>query len=386
MRIERINIYNTTLPFAGDFSISHSKWFSSNNIVVETIADQGTVIGYGEGAPREYETGRSLDTITEKAIENVISFANKSLFPWEFNEVIEIFKFIDSLPEGREFNAAICALETSLIDLFGKYQNKYALDYFQDDFRVDSINYGATIPLVDKPRLMEICRLVKKWGVNHLRIKMGKFFNQNKQAIDTVCQFFGKNCELRIDPNSLWDRDLAFKHIPLIEDYNVKIVEEPMSPSNPALVEFADVMDTMGVILMACHSAPTLKDVIRVREKGVCKMLNVKLSRSGGFRRALEIINYLRKNGLYFQIGCHLGESGLLSSAGRILCLLCGDAMYYDGSYDRFILKENITYDDVGFGKNAKAEPLNTPGMGVVVNKESLLKKSYGCFSILNRR
>jgi L-alanine-DL-glutamate epimerase-like enolase superfamily enzyme len=101
-------------------------------------------------------------------------------------------------------------------------------------------------------------------------------------------------------------------------------------------------------------------------------MINVKLSRSGGFRRTLRIIDYPRSSAIPFQIGCNLGESGILSAAGRGLCLLCSDATYYDGSYDRFLLRKNTTAEDVSFGLHGEAGPLNGPGLGVQVNSEAL--------------
>ena len=105
-------------------------------------------------------------------------------------------------------------------------------------------------------------------------------------------------------------------------------------------------------------------------------MLNVRLSKCGGFRNSFKIIDFARQQGIQFQIGCHLGESGILSAAGRILCLLCRDALYCDGSYDEFLLKENITDENISFGPGGKATMLNGSGLGVEVNRQSLTRLS----------
>jgi hypothetical protein len=63
-----------------------------------------------------------------------------------------------------------------------------------------------------------------------------------------------------------------------------------------------------------------------------------------------------------------LGESGILSAAGRVLCLLCRDAVYFDGSYDEYLLKENTTQQDVSFGLHGNAGPINGAGLGVDIN------------------
>lgn len=368
MNIERINIYKVSLPFTGDFSISRFKGISSNTVVVEVIANNGEIKGYGEGLPVEFVTGETPESV----IKNISYFTQNDTFPWELNDVSQIWNFVDSLPNGKEANAAICASELALLDTLGKGQDKYLTKYFSKDFYTDTIFYGASITLGDKERIMELCRLIRNQGIYHLRIKFDNDFEQNKEAIEIVGLVFGDDCELRIDPNCVWDLDLSLKHMPLIKKYKVKVVEEPMVRDNPDFPELAKMVRANGLILMACESAPTLKDVERIIDEGHYQMVNVKLSRSGGFRRSLKIIDYLRTNGISFQIGCTIGESGILSSAGRVLGLLCSDAVYLDGSYDKFMLKDNITVDHVSFGPGGAAGPIDGPGLGVEINCQSL--------------
>ena len=378
MKIDQVNVYKIYLPFTGDFSISRIKGTCANNAVVEVIADQGEIGGYGEGAPVEFATGETQEGV----VKSVSNFAQRDSFPWKLHDVLQIWDFVDSLPRGKENDAAICATEMALLDALGKSQNKSIRDYLPKDFHTNEVCYGAPITLGNKQRIMEICGLISNLGITDLRIKLGNDFEQNKNAIETVGLIFGDDCDLRIDPNGVWDRDLAFKHVPLIEKYNVKIVEEPMSPLDPGFIEFAGLMKSYGVILMACETAPTLGDVERIIKDGYYEMINVKLSRSGGFRRSLRIIERIRGSGLSFQIGCSLGESGILSAAGRALSLLCGDAAYYDGSYDRWMLKENTTTEDVSFGPGGKAGPLEGFGLGVEINRETLMRLSNGSPSV----
>jgi len=378
MKINKVNIYKISLPFAGDFSISRKKGPSANNIVVEVVADKGEIKGYGEGAPIRFVTGETQ----ESAAKSANRFVQKNSFPWKLDTVSQIWDFIDSLPKGKEDNAAICAIETALLDALGKIQNKPIINYFSKDFYTGAVYYGAAIPLGNKSRIMELCELIKKLKINQLRIKMDNNFEQNREAVETVKLLFGDDYDLRIDPNGVWDRDLAFKHITLIKKYKVKIVEEPMSYLDIGFIEFVELMKSDGVTLMACETVCTLEDLERIIKDNYYNMINVKLSRSGGFRRSLRMIERIRSSRLSFQIGCTLGESGILSAAGRALCLLCKDAVYYDGSYDRFMLKENTTIEDVSFGRGGEAGPLDGPGLGVIINKESLMRLSNGSPSV----
>jgi len=156
----------------------------------------------------------------------------------------------------------------------------------------------------------------------------------------------------------------------------VTILEEPMPRTEPGFSEFAEAAKARGLTLMACESAPTLHDVKAILQDGRYGMFNVKLCRSGGFRRTLQIVDHLRGEEIPFQIGCTMGEAGLLSAAGRALALVCSDAVTYDGSYDRFMLEENLIEDDVTFGPGGKAGPLGGYGLGVTVKSEKLARLS----------
>ena len=372
MLIDKIVVYSVLLPFSVNFSHALRRRSSARNIIAEVSAGQGEIKGYGEGAPRSYVTGESQ----ESAVKSIKHFTKLDNFPWELHDVSQIWEFVDSLPHGKKHHCALCAIETALLDALGKNQNKYIIDYFPKNFRTGKIYYGATIPMDNKERITEICRLIKKMKINKLRIKIGKDFDQNKEIIETVSHMFMGDYDLRVDINGAADRDLALKQLQFMKKYKVRIIEQPMMPDDPNIADYAKLAQTYGMILMADESACSLQDVKRLYREGFYKMINVRLSKCGGFRNSLKIIDYLRLNKTPFQIGCHLGESGILSAAGRILSLLCGDAVYYDGSYDKFLLKENITCENVSFGLGGEAGPLAGHGLGVEINMQNLKQLS----------
>jgi muconate cycloisomerase len=301
-----------------------------------------------------------------------MSFAREALFPWDLTDVDQIWNLVDKLTKGKEANSAICALETSLLDVLGKKENKSITDYFPRDFSVNTIYYGGAIPLADKQRVMEVCHLVKAEKIKKLKLKFGNDLEKNREAIDAVRQVYGDDYDLKVDVNGVWDYEMAIKHVPLIQEYMVRVVEQPMRPDDPNIARYAQVMQEGGVILMADESACSFADMERIAEEGYYGMVNMRLSKCGGFRNSLKMIDYLRDHGISFQVGCQLGESGLLSAAGRALSLLCSDAVYYDGSYDEFLLQENVTLEHVSFGPGGEAGPLKGHGLGVEISHQNL--------------
>ncbi len=374
MRIHEVKIYQITLPFLDEFSHSVRTRSSAKNIVVEVIADHGKIKGYGEGAPRSYVTGETQQSVT-RSIKKIIE---KNSFPRDLNEISQIWDFVDGLPNGKEYNAAICALEMALLDLLGRGKKQSIIEYFPHDYLNNRICYGVALPLGAKKRILEMARLIKDMGINQLKLKMGKNYDKNKEIVEAIHQVFGNRCDIKIDVNGVWNRELAVKHISLIKDHHIRVVEQPMMPDNHEVAEFAKKMQGDGVKIMADESACSFKEVEDISIKGHYDMINVRLSKCGGFRKSFRIIHFLREKRIPYQIACQLGESGLLSAAGRILSLLCKDALYYDGSYDEFLLKENVTVDNVSFGYGGSAGPLGGYGLGVQINTKNLDRLSGG--------
>jgi L-alanine-DL-glutamate epimerase-like enolase superfamily enzyme len=368
MKIDEIRIHHITLPFRGDFSHSCKTGSFARNMVVEVIADKGNIEGYGEGAPRVYVTGETQETTAA----SLKSMAKRNLLPREIRHVSEIWDFIDRLPGGKEHNAALCALELALLDALGKAENRSIMEYFSQDFSTERISYGAVLPLDSKKRIVGLSRFVRSLGISRLKIKLGRDFHQNREILSGVYQIFDGDCDLKTDVNGAWDRERAFKHIPLLRDYRIGIVEQPMKPMDPELVRFSQEIRPQQIRLMADESACSLAEVEDLVSEGHYDMFNIRLSKCGGFRRSLRIIEFLRARNMPFQVACQLGESGLLSAAGRVLSLLCKDAVYHEGSYDDYLLKENITKRNISFGWGGEAGPLGGVGLGVEVDVERL--------------
>lgn len=367
MQIDRVSVFKTLLPFVSEFSHARRKASFAENIVVEISADKRKIKGFGEGAPR-----LNISKEADINVSRAAAFVNSSSFPWDLDHASQIKDFVDSLPDRHDANPAVCAIESALLDALGKQEGNPVTAYFPNAFYTDEVRYGAAVPLGNKSKINEICHVINKFGIKQIRVKMDGNVDANRETMDIVLSVLGSGCDLRLDSNGIWDADLAFRHVPMIETFKVKVVEEPMDSGEKRFPAFAEKMRSMGVVLMACQSAPTLREVMQICRDGHYRMVNVKLSRSGGYYRSLRIIDLLRRKQVPFQIGSHLGESGLLSAAGRGLCLLCRDAVYYDGSLDPFLLAENTTTTNVSFGPGGKAGPLKGAGLGVQVDVERL--------------
>ncbi len=368
MKIEAVNIYQISLPFTGHFPHHQSDGRSAKNIVCEVVADQGAICGYGEGAPRDFVTGETQ----ESASEDISRYVNNCLFPSRLEDVTQIWAFADAIEDIDGHQAAFCALETALLDAIGKKQRQYLTTYFSQTYRSDTINYGAIIPLLDPGSTRQLCQRIWDNGIRRIKLKMGGDPSQNRRNLEVIRDTFQNGYNLKVDVNSAWDERSAIENLNLITEFDIRVVEQPLPHGQSGAAAVAEKFSAAGVFLMADESACSIDDVCRIITGKDYTMINIRLSKCGGFRKSFQMIEELREARIPFQIGCHLGESGVLSAAGRVLSLLNEDAVYHDGSYDAFLLKENITKEHVVFGDGGIAGPLDGPGLGVEISNSQL--------------
>jgi muconate cycloisomerase len=82
--------------------------------------------------------------------------------------------------------------------------------------------------------------------------------------------------------------------------------------------------------------------------------------------------------GLGYQLGCQVGETGILSAAGRQFAASIANIRYLEGSYDRFLVRERLTEEDVTFGWGGYAPALTGPGLGISVDEAALKRVTTG--------
>ena len=67
-----------------------------------------------------------------------------------------------------------------------------------------------------------------------------------------------------------------------------------------------------------------------------------------------------------------MGETGILSAAGRHFATSVSGIRYLEGSYDRYLVKERLTHEDLTFGRGGMAPAIVGPGLGISIDEEAL--------------
>jgi muconate cycloisomerase len=134
----------------------------------------------------------------------------------------------------------------------------------------------------------------------------------------------------------------------------------------------AELRPRLGVPVMLDESLCGFPDATRAIAHKTADLFNIRLSKCGGIGPSLRIAALGQCAGIGLQLGCHPGETGLLSAAGRHVASRVRGFRWVEGSYDRHILAANVTAHDVSFLPLGFAPPLRGPGLGVAVDQEAL--------------
>ncbi|MDD4891426.1 MAG: enolase C-terminal domain-like protein, partial [Phycisphaerae bacterium] len=103
-------------------------------------------------------------------------------------------------------------------------------------------------------------------------------------------------------------------------------------------------------------------------------LFNIRVSKNGGLIAARRLAERAVAGGLGFQLGCMVGETGLLSSAGRWFLSMVRGVRFAEGSFGRLLLRDDVTRPSPRFGRGGAVRPIKSLGLGVEVDRAKLAK------------
>ena len=126
-------------------------------------------------------------------------------------------------------------------------------------------------------------------------------------------------------------------------------------------------------LIIADESLRTPDEARALAAERGCDAFNIRVSKCGGLRASMRIAEIAADAGVTVIVGAQVGESGLLSAAGRHLAA-CVAPRYLEGSAGRLLLREDITRERVLPGRAGRARPHAGPGLGVTVRENVLAR------------
>ena len=366
-------IYPLDIPFVVSFAHSRKRRSSCDSVVVRLEASDGTV-GYGEAAPRPYVTGETVDSVVSYVSD--VAWPNLLGVPLPDPEGDDLLRAVDGLLLDGDSNGVVAhhaargAVEVALLDCLLRMAKRPLCDLLHAER--EELVYGGVVGAGSFEQAIRHTRLMKAAALGNLKVKVGQ--DDEIERVGTIREIVGDGVSLRIDANEVWTPDQAIKHLQDLAPFGIEAAEQPVHRRDtrhlPALRAESPIP------IMVDESLVTMDDAKRLTDSGGCDLFNIRISKCGGIGRSLALAEHARTHGLGFQIGAHVGETAILSAAGRHLATHLGDARWIEGSWGPLLLEADVASDSPRFGHGGRALPITGPGLGIDVRDEILSEKA----------
>lgn len=381
MRVVELALIHATIPLRKVVRHASATRDASDNLIVRATLANG-VTGFGEGVPRSYVTGETIDGAIEQ-LERT-AFGEQLAAPQTFAEAVSLvagLRLWQPRPDPRECygNAAQCAVELSLLDAYGRHfrQPLSAVTGIVPEAApirqsAASVQYSGAITAESALGELRSAVKMRLYGFSDCKVKVGVDGQDDRRRLRRIRRVLGRGVRIRIDANEAWKPDDVVERIRELEPYGIASVEQPVRHEHVAAL--ARARPRAGVPIMHDESMCSLADARKAVEMGTCDLFNIRLSKCGGFVNSLRIAALAHASGLGYQLGCQVGETGILSAAGRHFATSVAGIRFLEGSYDRHLVAERVTQEDVTFGYGGRAPALTGAGLGVSIDPAALAR------------
>lgn len=359
MKITRFEIVTVDIPMRQAVRHALAERSVARNILVAAHDDAGNT-GWGECCPRPYVTGETLDSVRQDLEATILP----RLLGSELDAFAQAGELLEPLLEemARNQQAAFCAAELAVLDLAGRHFGSSA-GMVLGPVQAAQVRYSGVIASDDPEAVKQNAAFMAKFGVGDVKVKVGASLEANIGILETARAILGDQVTLRIDANCAWDAPETLRQLEAMQRFSLTGVEQPVPG------EDIDGMRTVTaaklVPVVADESLCSLADARLLIRERACDVFNVRISKCGGLINAGRIDALAREAGLACQLGAQVGETGILSAAGRHYATRSAGVRWCEGSYGSLLLEEDITEPDVTVGPGGMAPALDSAGIGV---------------------
>jgi muconate cycloisomerase len=369
--VASIEVFTATLPFRFAFGHSLATRRSSENVYVRLTLDDGAV-GYGEGVPRDYVTGETVTT--------ALAALSERLAPEVLGRDVHTIDDVPRLPGSAGGDlAARCALELAMLDAFGHHFG-CSVSRWLTRQPAERVRYDAIIPFGGKPQLAVLGTVVRALGFGNAKLKVGRDVERDARKLEVLRCVLGPRVDIRVDANCAWTASEALAAIDRFKPHAISSVEQPVAADDVAGLQSVTSATTEAIIVD--ESLCSLEDAQRLAELRACNAFNIRVSKCGGLLRSAEIARVAHQAGLACVVGAQVGESGILSAAGRHLAAAIPDVMFVEGSAGALLLEHDLTAENVLPGRGGWARTFDGSGLGVHVRPDvfNRLSRQHAAF------
>ncbi len=353
---------------------SHARTETDNVVVRCELAD-GTV-GWGEGVPRDYVTGETVESALELLTRSDLP-AQLEACP-DFGQAVRLAERLRLAPVPGDDrmcrgNAARCAVELAVLDAFGRTFGEPLMnvtkllspELYQPR---DRVQYSGVVLSAAGWKAKAMSLAYRVMGFRQVKVKVGIPGQDDARRLAAVRRWAGRRMELRVDANEAWPPAEAADNVRALEPFGITSVEQPVRHEDVSAL--AALRKEVSTPVMLDESLCSEVDAERAVREGWCDLFNLRLSKCGGFIPTLRLAELAARHGVGYQLGCQVGETAILSAAGRHFATSVKDLRAVEGSFDRRLVLDWLAEEDITFGHGGWAPMLVGSGLGVRIEAD----------------
>ncbi len=290
-----------SLKLAGRFDTAVAQRQDKETLWVR-ISHRG-IEGWGEAVPMD-TYGQTL-----ASAESALAATGPLLLGDDPMNVEEIVAML--VTEFDDQRATVAAVDAAIHDWIGKRLNVPTCRWLGLD--------SAGLPLtsytlgIDEPdAIAERVRAAASYPI--FKVKVG---TPRDEEILSLIRTLAPDKTIRVDANTAWSVDEALDRMRSLSRYDIEFVEQPIPPGdNDGLRRLKEA----GICpVVADESCVRPEDVMALA--GCVDGINIKLSKCGGIRQALEMVHLARRFGMKVMLGCMIESSLGIATAAQLASL-----------------------------------------------------------------
>ena len=362
-KIEALRVHVVNLPVRAVHSHGSGDVAGIRSVILEVVTDGG-LTGWGEASPWPVFTG---------TVEGNAAALHVHLRPHLIGadpvQVEKHLKAADRIVVGCP--EAKAALETALLDLTGQMTGLSIAELAGGRQR-DTVPVSFSVANPDFDADLQDVARIHEDGVRLFKLKTG-FADPafDRMRLETLRERYGGEVSLRVDYNQGLRATDAIRTLRDLESFDLTFIEQPVKRhERAALAEITRAIDTPVMADESVFDPREALDAVRMR---LADVFALKIMKSGGIRRALEVAAIARIGGIDVYGGC-MFETGIAHAAGAHLMaalpsLHLGCEFYMSTYYTR----EDVLAEPFPVHGGQVHVP-SGPGLGVTVDPGRLAK------------
>lgn len=331
------------IPFKQAFAHSKATRTVTESLLVMAKSIKGAE-GVGEGCPRRYVTGETVQTAKE--------FFDAYRREWEeFTRLEDMQEWMTGNQGPIDANPAMwCAVELALLDTWSREASQSIESLLNYPELEGKFQYSAVLGTTSLEAFQKQAEQFAALDFTDYKVKLSGVVAVDQKRIEVLNNLQLKSMAIRLDANNHWNTPAeVIDYLPKLNASFVAI-EEPLQPED--FHGCYKISQALHIPIILDESFLRLAHFQELMGDPDTWVINIRISKMGGVLRSLAIAETARTYKIPIIIGAQVGEASILTRAALTVANHSRDNLLaQEGAFGTYLLEYDITDKPLMFGK-----------------------------------